>query len=179
MSPDWVRDVLDYWFALSPEQWWKPDEARDAEIRDRFLELWQERRSGTAESFLGSSDEAVAAVILFDQFPRNMFRGHADSFATDSLALAIAKGALDRGLDADMSKAERGFLLMPFQHSENLDDQQRSLLLFAELGDAEQLRFAHLHHDVIARFGRFPHRNAMLGRAPRADEIAAGDVVPW
>lgn len=176
---DWAADVRSYWFGLRPEQWWKADPDRDAEICERFLDLWEELRERTAASFLGSSDEAVAAVILFDQFPRNMFRGTAEQFATDPLALAIADGALERGLDGHMSKDERVFLQMPFQHSERLEDQQRSLLLFTELGDPELLRYARLHHDVIARFGRFPHRNAILGRTPRADEIAAGDVTPW
>jgi len=118
-------------------------------------------------------------VILFDQFPRNMFRGSAEQFATDHLALAIAKGALDAGYDQELAPDERKFLYMPFEHSENLDDQNRSVLLFTQLGDDEQVLYAKKHRDVIARFGRFPHRNAMLGRAPRPDEIAAGDVVPW
>jgi uncharacterized protein (DUF924 family) len=118
-------------------------------------------------------------VILFDQFPRNMFRGHADSFATDHLALAISKAAIEGGYDEKLPQPQRGFLYMPFQHSEDPDDQLRSLGLFTDLGDPEQLRFAKLHHDVVERFGRFPHRNAILGRKPRPDEIAAGDVVPW
>jgi uncharacterized protein (DUF924 family) len=118
-------------------------------------------------------------VILFDQFPRNMFRGHADQFATDHLALAIAKGALDKGFDEELQPQERGFLYMPFQHSEDLDDQKRSLLLFTELGDSVQLGYAKKHHDVVERFGRFPHRNKILGRAGRPDEVAAGDVFPW
>jgi uncharacterized protein (DUF924 family) len=108
-----------------------------------------------------------------------MFRGNADQFATDHLALQIAKGAIGRGLDDELEPRERGFLYMPFQHSEELGDQNRSLLLFTALGDAKQLGYAHKHHDIIARFGRFPHRNAMLGRQPRGEEIAAGDVVPW
>jgi uncharacterized protein (DUF924 family) len=175
----WVDAVRTFWFGQAKEQWWKSDPEFDATIRKRFHKIWEEQRARTPESFLGSSDEAVAAIILFDQFPRNMFRGHAEQFATDPLALAIARGAVDRGLDGHMSRDERSFLLMPFQHSENLDDQQRSLALFTELGDAEMLRYARLHHDVIERFGRFPHRNRVLGRQPRADEIAAGDVVPW
>jgi uncharacterized protein (DUF924 family) len=118
-------------------------------------------------------------VILFDQLPRNMFRGRADQFATDHLALAVARAAIERGYDDGMEQAKRGFLYMPFQHSEDLPDQVRSLLLFTALGDAEQLRFARLHHDVIERFGRFPHRNKALGRKPTAMELAAGDVVPW
>jgi uncharacterized protein (DUF924 family) len=131
------------------------------------------------ESFLDHPLTALAGVILFDQLPRNMFRGHADQFATDHLALAIAKGAVDKGLDEKLEPQERGFLYMPFQHSENLDDQNRSVLLFTKLGDDHQLGYAKKHRDVIERFGRFPHRNTMLGRAPRADELAAGKVVPW
>jgi uncharacterized protein (DUF924 family) len=174
----WVRDVLGFWFALEPVQWWKADEALDAEIRERFLKVWEEQRGRMPADFLDAPDHALAAVILFDQLPRNMFRGLSEQFATDPLALAVAKGAVERGYD-DMPAGRRQFLYMPFQHSEDLADQRRSLLLFTALGEAEQLRYARLHHDVIARFGRFPHRNAILGRKPRAEEIAAGDVVPW
>jgi uncharacterized protein (DUF924 family) len=171
-------EILSYWFSLRPEQWWR-DTGLDAEIAERFAPLWEEQSGRMPEDFLGSPRDALAAVILFDQFPRNMFRGHADQFATDHLALAIARAAVDRGFDDALGPVERGFLYMPFQHSEAPDDQQRSLALFTTLGDPEQLRFAHLHHDVIERFGRFPHRNAVLGRAPRPEEQAAGDVVPW
>jgi uncharacterized protein (DUF924 family) len=176
---DWRSEVLKLWFGLKPEQWWRGPPDLDELIRERFLDLWKEKRELPAESFLDDAPTALAAVILFDQFPRNMFRGHADQFSTDPLALAIAKGAIDRGLDDKLEKQERGFLYMPFQHSEDIDEQNRALLLFTKLGDQEQLDYAKKHHDVIARFGRFPHRNAMLGRQPRADEIAAGDVFPW
>jgi uncharacterized protein (DUF924 family) len=176
---DWRSDVLKFWFGLKPEQWWRGPPELDEQVRDRFLDLWKEKRQLPPESFLDDPLTAVAAVILFDQFPRNMLRGHADQFSTDSLALAIAKGAIERGLDEQLDKQERGFLYMPFQHSEDMDDQNRSILLFTKLGDEEQLDYARKHRDVIARFGRFPHRNAMLGRQPRADEIAAGDVFPW
>ena len=118
-------------------------------------------------------------MILFDQFPRNMFRGHADQYSTDHLALAVAKGAIERGHDDGMAEARRGFLYMPFQHSEELKDQVQSLLLFSALGDSYQLDYARKHHEVIEKFGRFPHRNAALGRKPTAMEQAAGDVVPW
>ena len=131
------------------------------------------------ESFLDDARTALAAVILFDQLPRNMFRGHADQFMTDPLALAIARAAVDRGYNQDMTKDEKAFLYMPFEHSENLADQRRALALFTALGDDWLLGFARKHHDIIERFGRFPHRNAILGRAPRPAEIAAGDVVPW
>jgi len=179
LTSDWRADVLKYWFGLTKEQWWRGGAELDSEVRDRFLHLWEQKRELPAKAFLGAPLTALAGVVLFDQFPRNMFRGHANQFSTDPLAPAIAKGAVDRGLDEQLQPKERGFLYMPFQHSEDRADQRRSLLLFTELGDVEQLDYAKKHHDVIARFGRFPHRNAMLGRTPRAEEIAAGDVVPW
>jgi uncharacterized protein (DUF924 family) len=175
----WADRVLDFWFGLDPEQWWSGGEDLDARCRDQFRDLHADKRQLPPESFLGDPRTALAAVILFDQLPRNMFRGHADQFMTDPLALAVAKEAVDRGLDEQLSPAERGFLYMPFQHSEDLADQRRSLLLFIRLGDEQMLHYARLHHDIIERFGRFPHRNAMLGRAPRAAEIAAGDIKPW
>jgi uncharacterized protein (DUF924 family) len=176
---DWQDEVLAFWFGLTSEQWWKADPALDSAIRDRFLDLWEKERENVPGAFLGSARDAVAAIILFDQVPRNMFRGHADQYSTDPLALAVAKGAVERRLDEAMSPAERGFLYMPFQHSETLEDQRRSLALFTALGDDYQLGFAQKHHDVIARFGRFPHRNAILGRLPRPAETEAGNVTPW
>ena len=175
----WVGDILDFWFGLSPDQWWRGGEELDSLCADRFLELYVDQRQLPPESFLGDARTALAAVILFDQLPRNMFRGHADQFMTDPLALAVAKGAIARGYDAKLSKDEKTFLYMPFQHSENLADQRRGLALFTALHDDGLLGFAKKHFAVIERFGRFPHRNAMLGRAPRPDEIAAGDVTPW
>jgi uncharacterized protein (DUF924 family) len=175
----WKDEVLGFWFGLEPKQWWKSDPSLDAEIRRRFEALWERERENLPEAFLGSPRDAVAAVVLFDQFPRNMFRGHADQFSTDPLALAVAKRAVERRLDEAMSPAERGFLYMPFQHSEDFGDQKRSLALFTALGDDYQLGYARKHHDVVERFGRFPHRNAILGRPPRPAEIEAGDVTPW
>jgi uncharacterized protein (DUF924 family) len=179
LSADWRGDILKFWFGLDSRQWWTTDPELDHRIRQTFVKLWTEKRQLPAETFLDDQLSALAAVILFDQFPRNMFRGHADQFATDHLALAVAKGALDRDFDDRLDLDERCFLYMPFQHSENLADQQRSLLLFSRLGNDYYLGYAKKHHDVIERFGRFPHRNAILGRAPRPDEIAAGNVVPW
>jgi uncharacterized protein (DUF924 family) len=179
LNSDWRADVLKFWFALTYHDWWSGGPELDHRIREQFLKLWAARRQLPVESFLDDALTALAAVILFEQFPRNMFRGHADQFATDHLALAIAKAAVDARLDDELEPRERPFLYMPFQHSENLDDQNRGVLLFAELGDDQQLGYAKKHRDVIERFGRFPHRNAMLGRAPRSDEIAAGKVVPW
>jgi len=177
MAEAWVREVLDFWFGLSPGQWWKSDPVLDERCQ-LFLEHWKEQRRLPTELFLTDADTALAAVILFDQLPRNMFRNHAESFATDHLALAVAKGAVERGFDQAFQQPRRGFLYMPFQHSENLDDQNQSMLLFTALGDADQLAFAKRHYEVIQRFGRFPHRNAMLGRASRPDELSADDVDP-
>lgn len=176
---DWRSDVLKFWFGLKPEQWWKTDPELDHRIKQDFLKLWFEKRQQPVETFLSDPLTAAAAVILFDQFPRNMFRGHAEQFATDHLALSIARGAIAAGFDDDLAHDERKFLYMPFEHSEDLDDQNRAVLLFSELGDEEQVKYARLHRDVIERFGRFPHRNKMLGRAPRPNEVAAGEVVPW
>ena len=176
---DWRADVLKFWFGLSREQWWNGRPELDHRIRQNFLKLWAEKRRLPIDAFLDDPLTAAAAVILFDQFPRNMFRGHADQFATDHLALAIAKAAIDRHLDKQLKPQERLFLYMPFQHSEDLADQKRSLLLFTELGEPEQIKYSRIHHDLIERFGRFPHRNALLGRASRPDEIAARADKPW
>ena len=176
---DWRSEVLTYWFGLDPKEWWRSEPAIDEQIRERFLQLWSQKRRLPVNAFLDNSLTALAAVILFDQFPRNMFRGDAEQFATDHLALAIATGAVDRGFDDQLQEQERGFLYMPFEHSESRADQLRSLQLFTALGDDYLLGFAKKHHDVIERFGRFPHRNAILGRAPRPAEVEAGDVFPW
>jgi uncharacterized protein (DUF924 family) len=178
-SGDWRSDVLKFWFGLTWKQWWSGDAELDHRIKQNFLKLWAEKRQLPVDAFTTDPLTALAGVILFDQLPRNMFRGDAEQFATDHLALAIAKEAVDEEYDRQLEPRERGFLYMPFQHSEDLADQDRGLLLFTELGDAEQLKYARLHRDVIAKFGRFPHRNAMLGRAPRPAETAAGDVTPW
>jgi uncharacterized protein (DUF924 family) len=179
LSEDWRAQVLKFWFGLDPELWWNGGADLDHRIKQQFVKLWFEKRELPIDSFLDDPLTALAAVILFDQFPRNMFRDSAEQFATDHLALAIAKEAIARGYDDGMADERRGFLYMPFEHSEDLADQRQSLLLFTALGHAEQLKYARKHHDIIERFGRFPHRNLILGREPRAAEIAAGKVVPW
>ena len=176
---DWRADVLRFWFGLDYDRQFRRDDQLDHRIRQQFLKLWSEKRELPVIAFLTDPLTALAAVILFDQFPRNMFRDDAEQFATDHLALAIAKGAIDKGYDEQLTAGERAFFYMPFQHSESLADQKRSLLLYAELGDERFAPFARKHHDVIERFGRFPHRNRILGRAPRPEELAAGDVTPF
>jgi uncharacterized protein (DUF924 family) len=177
--PHWAKAVLDFWFALGWDDWWGQSAALDDQIRERFAIEWARQARREASDFTANAETALAAVVLFDQFPRNMFRGHADQFATDHLALAIAREAIARGYDDGMAEERRGFLYMPFQHSEALADQRQSLLLFTALGHAEQLAYARKHYEVIEKFGRFPHRNEALGRKPNAMEQAAGEVVPW
>jgi uncharacterized protein (DUF924 family) len=176
---DWRADVLKFWFGIGYDEWFGSDPALDDRIKQRFLKLWAEKRQLPPDMFLTDPLTALAGVILFDQFPRNMFRGNAEQFATDPLALAIASGAVDRGFDEQLAPDERAFLYLPFEHSENMADQNRSMLLFTALADPRYLKYARLHHDIIERFGRFPHRNAILGRPPRPEELAAGEVVPW
>jgi len=179
LSSDWRADVLKFWFGLQPKQWWSGGAELDQRIKQNFVKLWFEKRQLPVDRFLTDPLTSLAGVILFDQFPRNMFRGNAEQFATDPLALGIAKAAIDEDFDKELREVERKFLYMPFEHSEKLEDQNRAVLLFSEIGDEEQIDYAKKHRDIIERFGRFPHRNAMLGREPHPDEIAAGDVVPW
>jgi uncharacterized protein (DUF924 family) len=179
LKSNWCAQVLQFWFDLKPDQWWDGGAELDHRIRQEFFKLWSEKRQLPADAFLADPLVALAGVILFDQFPRNMFRGHADAYSTDPLALAIAREAVRRGMDEQLTRTERKFLYMPFQHSEKLDDQNRAVLLFTQIADDQQLGYARHHRDIIEQFGRFPHRNSILGRASRPDEIAAGADKPW
>jgi uncharacterized protein (DUF924 family) len=178
-SGDWRSDVLKFWFGLKPEQWWSGGPDLDRRIKQNFLKLWFEKRQLPLDAFLTDPLTALAAVILFDQLPRNMFRDSADAYSTDHIALGLAKEAVARGFDKELAPDERKFVYMPFQHSEDLDQQNRAVLLFTALGDEHQLGYARHHRDIIERFGRFPHRNSVLGRTSRPEEIAAGADKPW
>jgi uncharacterized protein (DUF924 family) len=174
-TADGTRAILDYWFhEIGPEGWWAGrSKAVDDTIRARFLELWEEWRGRPAEQFLATADKALAAIVLFDQFSRNMFRGDARAFATDALALEIAQGVVDRRMDQDMTTGERSFVYMPFQHAEDLVMQDRAIALFSQLDLPDSLKYAKAHREIIARFGRFPARNAALGRKNRTGEAEA------
>ncbi|WP_313392821.1 DUF924 family protein [Sphingobium yanoikuyae] len=174
VTADWAAALLDFWFnQVGEEGWYSHDPALDQHCIDRFAVLWSEKRTLPPESFLDRADDAVAAVLLFDQLPRNMFRGQAQAFATDPIAREVARGAIALGYDIQIGGAGRLFFYMPFQHSEDLADQELSLSLFEGTGDARSLDFARQHHATIARFGRFPHRNAALGRTTLPAEAAA------
>lgn len=175
----WASEVLSFWFeTLSPADWFKPSAALDVDIAGRFAGLHANLAARNPIDLAMTADQALAAVIVLDQFPRNMFRGTARAFATDGLALHTARLALAQGHDHQVETARRVFLYLPFEHSEALDDQDTSVALITPLGDAEWTRYAILHRDIIARFGRFPHRNAVQRRTSTPDEmafLAAGD----
>lgn len=173
VTADWAAALLDFWFnQVGEEGWYSHDPALDQHCIDRFAVLWSEKRTLPPESFLDRADDALAAVLLFDQLPRNMFPGQAQAFATDPIAREVARGAIALGYDIQIGGAGRLFFYMPFQHSEDLADQELSLSLFEGTGDARSLDFARQHHATIARFGRFPHRNAALGRTTLPAEAA-------
>jgi uncharacterized protein (DUF924 family) len=178
MAPDrelWLPsagDVLAYWRLLGPKRWFVKDTAVDAEIRDKFQNLYAAALEGSFDHWNDDASGALAHVIVLDQFPRNMFRGSAAAFAADPLARATAGRAIGRGFDRQITKAGRPFFYFPYMHSEALADQERCCELCRTAGDQGTLKYAELHADIIRRFGRFPHRNAMLGRVTTAEEQA-------
>ena len=165
-------DVLAFWRAAGPAKWFVKDTNFDDEIRQRFLATHEAAAAGRLATWEESAEGALALLILLDQFPRNMFRGSARMFATDPLARDIAEKSLARGFDQQVAMPDRQFFYMPFEHSEALADQERAVALFRATDDAELLKWAELHHDIIRRFGRFPHRNDLLVRPTTAEEHA-------
>lgn len=163
-------DIVAFWREAGPEAWFKKDENFDAEIRRRFLGIHETAAEGLLRSWEESAEGALALLILLDQFPRNMFRGQARMFASDPLARAIAAGSIVRGFDAQVNKEMRGFFYLPFEHSENMDDQMRAITFYKAIGDADGLKWAEVHADIIRRFNRFPHRNKVLGRSTTPEE---------
>jgi uncharacterized protein (DUF924 family) len=164
--------VLAFWRQAGPEQWFKKNDAFDGEIRNRFLPTYEAAVAGQLARWEETADSALALVITLDQFPRNMFRGSARTFSADALARAVVDRAIARGLDRGFPPAERAFFYLPFEHSENLADQLRAVELIRTTGDADLLKWAEVHADIIRRFGRFPHRNSVLGRVTTLAEQA-------
>ena len=179
-QPD-AAQVLLFWFggpgeAGKPQKrWFEKSDAFDRDVRGRFLPLYEQGASGALAGWKDASRDCLALIVLLDQFPRNMFRGTPRAFAADALALDAARHAVARGYDQGLLPVERLFAYLPFEHSEALDDQQRACELtrpleaFAETADT--YRYALAHRDIIRRFGRFPHRNAILGRASTPEEL--------
>jgi uncharacterized protein (DUF924 family) len=163
------QDVLAFWRAAGPDKWFAKDTAFDDEIRARFLATYEAAAARTL-AWADTAEGALALLIVLDQFPRNMFRGSARTFAADPLAREVATRAIARGFDSQVAVPERGFFYLPFEHSETLADQEHCVALNRASGDADALKWAELHADIIRRFGRFPHRNAVLDRATTPEE---------
>jgi uncharacterized protein (DUF924 family) len=176
-----AAEVLRFWFGEAPQysrrmtRWFAKEPGFDASCRGLFLALYEAMAGGAHRGWLNRRADCVARILVLDQFPRNMFRDAARAFATDPLALASARHALAEGYDAGLLPVERLFVYLPFEHSEPLEDQLTACELLAPLAafpeTEDAYRYAIAHRDIIARFGRFPHRNAALGRTSTPEEI--------
>lgn len=165
-------EVLDFWTHAGPEKWFAKDDAFDRAFTDRCCDAHYAAARRELDHWADTPDGALALIILLDQLPRNAFRDTAHMFATDSLALMFAKDAIQRGDDRKVAPELRPFVLMPLMHSESLADQELLLTLLDAAAEPETYKFAVIHRDIIARFGRYPHRNASMGRATSPDEAA-------
>jgi len=159
------QSIVDFWFsdAVRP-LWFKSTAEFDNQLRDRFGMVWQDAAAGKLDSWAESAEGALALVILLDQIPLNIYRGKARSFSTEAKAREIAERAIDKGWDTTLPDEQKAFLYMPFMHSETLADQDQAVALYQAAGLEDNLKFAQHHQDIIQRFGRFPHRNEILGR---------------
>lgn len=164
--------VLAFWREAGYANWFKGGPGFDAQCRERFLDLHFAAARRELDAWMDDAEGALALLILLDQIPRNVFRGSGHAYATDALALSFATVAVEAGLDAQVEPGLRAFVYLPFEHSEALADQQRSVRLFEALGHEGYAQYARAHLEVIERFGRFPHRNRALGRTDTAEERA-------
>jgi len=176
MSNITLAEVVSFWREAGPERWFRKDDGFDLTIKSKFLAIHEAAARGELAAMEKIPEGALAFVILLDQFPRNMFRGSAHAFATDPLARAAANRALAREFDQATDKMMRSVFYLPFMHSELLADQDRSVRLHEALADMERLRSAVIHRDIVVKFGRFPHRNRVLGRdtTPAEQEFLDG-----
>jgi uncharacterized protein (DUF924 family) len=164
-----ARDVVDFWRQAGPKRWFAKNDAFDADFIARFAQAHQAAARGELDHWLADAEGTLALLVLLDQFPRNAWRNNPHMLATDGKALAVAKQAVEAGFDRQLEAVLRPFFYMPFMHSEVLAEQERSVALNAAV-DANTQRFAVMHRDLVARFGRFPHRNKLLGRESSAEE---------
>lgn len=165
-------DILAFWHAAGQEKWFAKDEVFDEAIRGRFLPAYEAAAAGERDDWAETAEGAYALLILLDQFPRNLFRDSPRAFVTDAKALRIAEHAIARGFDKAYEPPEQRFFYMPFMHSEALEDQERCIALCQAAGDPDGVKYAEIHRDIIRDFGRFPHRNPVLGRGTTPDEAA-------
>ena len=171
-EPVTAEQLLGFWFSgRVAKLWFRSTAEFDQELRDKFLPTYQLACDGQLDHWQQNRDGALALVIIFDQLPLNMFRGKPDSFATESRSRDVAAYAIEKEFDRHMTDKQKAFLYMPYMHSENIADQQRSVELFEKAGLQENLRFAYHHRDIVKRFGRFPHRNQILGRQSSQAEL--------
>lgn len=167
-----INDVLDFWFKeLTPEDWFKKDAALDKKIEERFSNVLQKIVAGECADWRTSAQGVLAQILVLDQFSRNIFRDSPKAFAQDSLALAIAQDAVRLGLDKEFEVQERKFIYMPYMHSESARVHEDAMVLFSQPGMENNLDFEIRHKVIIDRFGRYPHRNAVLGRESTPEEI--------
>jgi uncharacterized protein (DUF924 family) len=171
-----AKNIVQFWITAGPPRWFARDDAFDAQFRARFLDAHYQAARRELDDWMDNAEGALALVILLDQLPRNCFRGSVHAYATDPLARKFAERAIRAGFDLLVDPRLRIFFCLPFEHSEDIADQRRSIALCGKLGDETYLRYAQLHLDVIARFGRFPHRNAVLGRKTTDAEQAFLDA---
>ncbi|MBT2321489.1 DUF924 domain-containing protein [Variovorax paradoxus] len=164
-----AHEVATFWREAGPKRWFSKDDSFDAEFKSRFEAAHHAAATGALDAWAADAEGALALLVLLDQFPRNAWRNSAHMFATDGKARAVARAAIEAGLDRQVEAALRPFFYLPLMHSESLADQERSVALNAAL-DANTQRYAVLHRDIIARFGRFPHRNKALGRDTTPEE---------
>lgn len=158
-------DVIDFWFDPQVKPlWFKKSEEFDRQIKERFEAVYLRAKTGELDKWRDSSLSTLALVIILDQFPRNMYRQTPQAFGTDDMAIALTKYALDRNYQTSLTEEQQVFLYMPLMHSESRDDQALSVEIFSKLGRENNLKFARKHQEIIARFGRFPHRNQIIGR---------------
>jgi uncharacterized protein (DUF924 family) len=168
-----VHELIDFWFSEGVAKlWFNSSPAFDDELRERYALAYAAACRDELDDWQANAQGALALVLLLDQIPLNIFRGQPQSFATEARARAVAAQAIARGLDAQLSRPQKAFLYLPYMHSENLADQDTSVDLFTRAGLDNNLRFALHHRDIVRRFGRFPHRNAILGRESTPEEIA-------
>ncbi|AEY02070.1 hypothetical protein GU3_11575 [Oceanimonas sp. GK1] len=167
------QSVLQFWFEeLTPAQWWHKDAALDTAIAERFGGLHERACRGELFEWRSRAPGRLAEIIVLDQFSRNIHRGRPASFAADGMALALTQEAISQDAERALSREQRLFLYMPFMHSESLKIHDQALILFERLGLADNLDFEHRHRNIIERFGRYPHRNAILGRPSTPEEQA-------
>ncbi|MFO1167282.1 MAG: DUF924 family protein [Rhodoblastus sp.] len=168
--------VVAFWLEAGPDRWFKVDPDFDALIRARFLALHEDAARGDLPGWDATAEGALALIILTDQFPRNMFRATPRAFATDALALRIAERAIARGFDGSYGPPLKRFFYLPFMHAEDVGHQKRCEALCAAANDEEGVKYAVIHREIIERFGRFPHRNPILGRDMSPEEQAFLDA---